>query len=87
MKKLAGKRLADPATERDLRMAMVTMRTRFIVGLMDKMEESIHRFNTAMGIDESTEQNQKCMIHFFGDHKIKNQEQYKRNSHEHPKVC
>ena len=67
VKKLAGLGVNDTATEEDLRMSMRTIRTRFIVGLMDQMEESVHRFNIVMGINESDEVNQQCMNHFFHD--------------------
>lgn len=65
VKKLAGLRANETATEEDLRIAMRTIKKRFYVGLMDKMEESIHRFNFVMGIDEVQEDNQQCLEHFF----------------------
>jgi len=67
-------------TETDLTVAVNTVKLRFIVGLMNEMEESIHRFNVFMGINESEEDNQICMDQFFG-HGIK-----KENSNPHPKV-
>jgi len=48
VKKLAGKRMNDVVDENDLILAMKTLKSRFIVGLMDNMEESIHRFNTIL---------------------------------------
>ncbi|KAL7539621.1 hypothetical protein ACHAXR_009449 [Thalassiosira sp. AJA248-18] len=80
VKKLAGKVQRDKATEKDLRMAMRTVKQHFIVGLMHEMEESIHRFNTVMGIDEEEEYTKRVMDHFFGN-KVK-----KTNSNPHPKV-
>mmetsp|Transcript_29523 Transcript_29523/g.62210 ORF Transcript_29523/g.62210 Transcript_29523/m.62210 type:complete len:121 (-) Transcript_29523:242-604(-) len=65
VKKLAGLGANDEATEADLRVAMRTIQRRFIVGLMDQMEESIHRFNTVMGINEEVEENRLCMDRFF----------------------
>jgi len=44
------------------------------------MEESIHRFNVVMDIDESVKKNKKCMDQFFGDHMEKD------NSNRHPIV-
>ncbi|KAL7536668.1 hypothetical protein ACHAXR_007322 [Thalassiosira sp. AJA248-18] len=80
VKKLAGKVQRHTATERDLRKAMRTIKQRFVVGLMDEMEESIHRFNAVMGIDESEEHNKMVMDLFFGN-KV-----HKTNSNPHPKV-
>lgn len=82
VKKLAGLGVDDRATEEDLRMAMRTLRKRFVVGLTDRMEESIHRFNVVMTIDEMEEDNRRCLDNFFhpdlGAKKI--------NSYEHPVV-
>lgn len=63
VKKLAGKALSDEATEEDLHMAMRTIKARFIVGLANKMEESVHRFNVVMGINDMEAGNQVCMDH------------------------
>ena len=82
VKKLAGLGVNATATEEDLRMAMRTINKRFIVGLMDQMEESVHRFNIAMGINESDEENQQCMNHFFHD----SVGAKRHNSNSHPKV-
>lgn len=49
VKKLAGKVQRDTATVDDLIIAKETIRSRFIVGLMHEMEESIERFNIVMG--------------------------------------
>jgi len=80
VKQLAGKRMNSEVSEKDLEFAMQTLRERFIVGRMDQMEESIHRFNIVMGIDESEGNSPKCMDQFFG----KGGE--KQNSNSHPKV-
>ena len=79
VKKLAGKKQVDSPTASDLELAKRTVQTRFIVGLMNEFEESIHRFNTVMGVDESEEKVQKCMNRFF----VKDT---KTNSNPHPKV-
>ena len=47
---------------------MSTLKGRCVVGLTNQMEESIHRFNVVMDIDESDKENKKCMDQFFGDH-------------------
>ena len=80
VKKLAGKRMNEEVTEQDLQLAMRTVKERFVVGLMHNMEESIHRFNVILGIDESTELSRNCMDQFFG-HGVK-----KTNSNSHPKI-
>ena len=49
-----------------LEMAKRIVSNHFIVGLTDEMEESIHRFNIVMGINEQDEVNKRCMDEFFG---------------------
>ncbi|KAL7530297.1 hypothetical protein ACHAXR_004585, partial [Thalassiosira sp. AJA248-18] len=66
VKRLAGLGVNATAKEADLHTAMRTLEERFIVGLFDHMEESVHRFNTVMGIDESHERQKSCMDHYFG---------------------
>mmetsp|Transcript_28988 Transcript_28988/g.61272 ORF Transcript_28988/g.61272 Transcript_28988/m.61272 type:complete len:367 (+) Transcript_28988:35-1135(+) len=80
VKTLAGLGLEDEVTEADLRIAIKTLRQLFIIGLMSQMEESIHRFNIFMGIDESDENMKMCMDEYFG-HGVR-----KENSNPHPKV-
>ena len=80
VKKLAGKRMNDVVDEEDLQLAMRTLKSRFVVGLMDNMEESIHRFNTILGIDETSETSKDCMDQYFGHGTLKS------NSNSHPKV-
>ncbi|KAL3761544.1 hypothetical protein ACHAW5_003092 [Stephanodiscus triporus] len=78
VRKLAGKTQFDGPNELDLELAKRTVKDRFIVGLMNEFEESIHRFNAVMGIDESEKQG-KCMKRFFVKGK-------KSNSNPHPEV-
>jgi len=59
-----------------LQLAKRTLRKRFIVGLSDEMEESVHRFNAVLGIDEDNTDNRKCMDNFFNDSQD-DKEQYK----------
>jgi hypothetical protein len=80
VKFLAGKRAKDPVDEHDLQIAMRTLKERFVVGLIDEMEESFRRFFVVMGIDESNEKRDECMAKFFGDDGLK------KNSNEHPEV-
>lgn len=80
VKILARLRPDAEVTEADLRVAQRTVSQRFVVGLMNQMEESIHRFNIVLGIDEMDEGNAECMDEFFG-HGMK-----KSNSNSHPKV-
>ena len=80
VKKLAGKKANEEATEEDLRFAMRTIKQRFIVGLTNEMEESINRFNVVMGINDSHWRHRTCMKHFFGNGEEKS------NSNEHPEV-
>lgn len=67
VKKLAGLGVNDTAAEEDLRVAMRTIKKRFVVGLLDRMEESIRRFNVVLGIDEGDEENRRCMNHLLHD--------------------
>ena len=80
VKTLAGRGKDDVVTEADLSIAVRTIKLRFIVGLMNEMEESVHRFNVFMGIDESEESIRVCMDQFFG-HGEK-----KENSNSHTEV-
>ena len=77
---MARLRPDDEVNENHLRVAQRTIAQRFVVGLMNQMEESIHRFNIVLGIDEMDEENAECMDEFFG-HGVE-----KRNSNSHPKV-
>ena len=80
VKFLAGKKVKDPVDEHDLQIAMRTLKERFVVGLIDEMEESFRRFFVVMGIDESNEKRDDCMAKFFSDDGLK------KNSNEHPEV-
>ena len=80
VKSLAGLPPEAKVTDRHLGIAVRTVRARFIVGLMNQMEESIHRFNIFMGVDETEKVNRECMDEYFG-HGVK-----KSNSNSHPKV-
>ena len=80
VKGLSGLRHNDPVSEIDYQVALMTVRSRFFVGLTDEMEESIHRFNVILGINEHERINRKCMDKFFGHGELKS------NANPHPKV-
>lgn len=80
VKKLAGLRFNDTATEAELRLAMRLVEKRFVVGLTDEMKESIRRFNIVMNVDLTSLRNQNCMRRFFGHGTLKS------NSNSHPKM-
>jgi hypothetical protein len=80
VKFLAGKTVGDSVEEKDLQIAMTTLKERFVVGLTDQMEESFRRFFVLMGIDESNKKKDKCMAKLFGEGAEK------KNSNPHPEV-
>merc|ERR1712232_724701 len=82
VKTLAGLKSTDDATEADLRLAMRTIKKRFVVGLLDDLEESVRRFNLVAGIDGSDKENRKCMNHFLHN----SVGARRHNSDSHPKV-
>lgn len=84
VRKLVEKSFSDPIDETDLMKAKAILRRRVVVGLMNQMEESVHRFNIVLGIDESLENNSECMSQYFGKTKEKNEGA--KNSNKHPKV-
>jgi hypothetical protein len=79
VKKLVGKKLTDEAGMGDLIIAKEIVRRRFIVGLLDEMEESFHRFNVMLGVNESDEKTKECMNEVFGTN---NGESDKSNANE-----
>lgn len=75
---LAGKKVGDPVNEDDLQLAMSTIKERFVVGLIDEMEESFRRFSIVIGTDKSNNKWNECDGKFFGNNmKISN-----ANSHQ-----
>lgn len=89
VKKLAGKLQRDPATEEDLELAKHTIKSYFVVGLMNDMEESMRRFNVVLGIDDvNDDRNRSCMNSFFpGENpQFRRLTIGNRNSNAHPKV-
>jgi hypothetical protein len=94
---LVGKTKMDgtvPLTDEDLELAKDILRTKFVIGLMDQFEDSVHRFNLMLGIDESDPQNQQCIAEFSsgrGDDHAKESaktitEKNVYNSYSHPKA-
>ena len=66
VKKIVGKKLNDPSDINDLVVAKEIIRTRFIVGMMNDMEESLRRFNIVLGLSDTDEQGQRCHESIFG---------------------
>ena len=66
VRKLSGKTFGDSLDEKDLILAKELLRQRVVVGLTNEMKESFRRFNLALGVDEASERNRKCMEEFFG---------------------
>ena len=85
VRKLVEKSYNEPIDETDLMHAKAILRRRVVVGLMNQMEESVHRFNIVLGIDESLENNRQCMNEYFGKSKDKSSGGVK-NLNKHPKV-
>lgn len=76
---LAGKKVGDTVNEDDLQLAMSTIKERFVVGLIDDMEESFRRFSIIIGIDKSNNNNwEMCHDKFFGQ----SMKRSNSNSHE-----
>ena len=78
VKALVGKGWSHTVTAKDFRVAMGTVRSRFVVGLMNQMED--HRFNIIMGVDESEDNNRRCIDEHFGNNAQKS------NANAHAKV-
>jgi len=96
--KLTGKKFGDKVDETDLIIAKELVRQRFIVGLMEEMNESIRRFNIVLGVDDESERSQQCMVEFGlvdapvveqdGERtleEVKTRATDKKNSNKHPK--
>eukprot|EP00956_Cyclotella_meneghiniana_P001940 scaffold2132_cov66-Cyclotella_meneghiniana.AAC.1 len=61
VKKIVGLNPSDAVSVADLKVAMDFIRDYVVVGLTSEMEESLRRFNLAMGMDER--QNSNCTNH------------------------
>mmetsp|Transcript_27594 Transcript_27594/g.49726 ORF Transcript_27594/g.49726 Transcript_27594/m.49726 type:complete len:371 (+) Transcript_27594:181-1293(+) len=66
VKKIVGKKLAEAVDIGDLVVAKEIVHRRFIVGMMNDMEESIRRFNVFLGLDYSDEKGKLCREQYFG---------------------
>jgi hypothetical protein len=98
--KLVNKSFGETVSETDLIIAKELVRQRFVVGLMKEMEESIRRFNVALGVDGEDERSRECMVEFFGEKHTEEEEDAangvgeektlantdNKNSNHHPKV-
>lgn len=87
VRKLVGK---DPKAELgpdDLNLAIEIIRRKFLIGLLDRYQESIHRFNVYLGVDESLPRNQQCINEFTESKKSDTRgKKNEGNSYEHPEV-
>ena len=61
VRQLVGKGPGDKLDLQDLALAKEMVRTKFIVGLMSNMEESVYRFNVMLGINPRDPKNQDCI--------------------------
>lgn len=98
VKKIVGKKLSEAADIGDLVTAKEIVRRRFVVGLMNDMEESIRRFNVVLGLHHMDERGQLCMEQYFhskdtmgvnvdaGSDEGKTRAANDMNSNPHPKV-
>lgn len=94
VRNLIGKQSKMELNDEDLELAKEIVRTKFVVGMMDRFEESVHRFNILLGVDESDPKNQQCMESFSangGDsHSKRNTETITKknewNSYAHPEA-
>ena len=64
VRKLVGKDPTAELTPDDLKVAMKIIQTKFVIGLLDRYHESIHRFNMFLGVDETSPRSQQCMDEF-----------------------
>jgi hypothetical protein len=87
VRKLVGKDPTAELTPDDLTLAKEIIRTKFLIGLLDRYRESIHRFNLLLGVDESSPRSQQCMNEFT-ETQASNQRGKKNdgNSYEHPEA-
>ena len=87
VKKLAGIGGKDNATEADLRLVQRVIKRYFVVGLTNRMEESIQRFNTVLGINDDHYRYKSCMSYFSNSNNStkKSASAGKENYNPHPK--
>ena len=69
VRKIVGKRYNAVIGDDDLEMAKTIVKEKFIVGIMEEFEESVHRFSALLDIDETTYDNKEC----FDKYAIKEQ--------------
>ena len=80
---LSGKKHFETVDRHDLEMAKEMVKTKFIVGMMNKFDESVHRFNLLLGVDENDSSNKQCITEFSHseDHKSEKRDMSNRNSY------
>lgn len=66
--RLSNKRPKMQVDESDVSEALHFLERRVMVGLTDRMEETVRRFNVVLGLDEEKDEKvHKCMQDYFGD--------------------
>lgn len=78
---LSGKKHYEVVNRNDLEMAKEMIKAKFIVGMMNKFDESVHRFNLLLGVDENDPSNKQCMSDFSDVSKSKAKDLSNRNSY------
>jgi hypothetical protein len=80
---LAGKKHYEVVDRNDLEMAKEMIKSKFIIGMMNEFDESVHRFNLLLGVDEKDSTNKQCMADFSqtDDSKSQKKEFSNRNSY------
>lgn len=80
---LAGKKHFETVDRNDLEMAKEMIKSKFIIGMMNEFDESVHRFNLLLGVDEKDSTNKQCMADFSqtDDSKSQKKELSNRNSY------
>lgn len=88
VRKLVGKEKSSfTLTAEDLEVAKEILRTKVLIGLKDRFLPSIKRFNTYLGIDDSSANAQECLVEFGGRPKEGDLESEKKhNADTHPMV-
>ncbi len=80
VRKLVDKTYRETINDEDLEKAKRIVKEKMIVGIMDEFEESVHRFNAVMGIDESNPENRECFEKYAAaEHEATKQERQDAN--------
>ena len=87
VRNLVNKGMNEELSPADLKLAMEMVRQKFAIGLLDRYEESIRRFNILLGVDTTLPRNRQC-IQEFSQTKGSNRRGEKNtgNSYSHPEA-